>query len=129
MTGLFFTSPLLPFLHHRAKINDVQGRLNLGREHGGLRPVKQAKSYFSYGQIVYRPAFYTLLGRSHIDIYNSFLYGESGMRSLLDISRCSNISLQILSRVGPGTAISQIQVNKARKKGYLVPCKKNMPED
>jgi len=122
-------SVLLPFLYHRAKINNVQCRLNLGREHGGLRPVKQAKSYFSYGQIVYRPAFYTLLGRSHIDTYNSFLYGESGMRGLLDISRCSNISLQILSRVGPGTAISQIQVNKARKKGYLVPWKKNMPED
>ena len=121
-------SVLLPFLYHRAKVNGVQNRLNLGRERGTLHPVKQAKSYFSYGQIVYRPAFYTLLGRSHIDTYNSFLYGESGLRGLLDISRCSNISLQILSRVGPGTAISQIQVNKAMEKGYLVPWKKNMPE-
>ncbi len=122
-------SVLLPFLYYRAKINDVQVKLNLGREHGGLLPVKQPKSYFSYGQIVYRPAFYTLLGRAHIDTYNSFLYGESGMRGLLDISRCSNISLQVLSRVGPGTAISQIQVNMAREKGYLVPWKKNMPEN
>jgi DNA polymerase elongation subunit (family B) len=69
-------SVLLPFLYHRAKINNVQSRLNLGRdENSSLRPIKQAKSYFSYGQIVYRPAFYTLLGRSHIDTYNSFLYG------------------------------------------------------
>ena len=122
-------SVLLPFLHYRAKINEIQSRLNLGRDRGNLHPVKQAKSYFSYGHIVYRPAFYTLAGRAHIDAYNSFLYGESGIRGLLDISRCSNISLQVLSRVGPGTAISQIQVNKARDKGYLIPWKKNMPED
>lgn len=123
-------SVTLPFLYHRARLNGVHTKINLGRESTGcLRPVKQAKSYFSYGQIVYRPAFYTLCGRIHIDTYNSFMYGESGIRGLLDISRCSNMSLQVLSRVGPGTAISQIQVNKAREKGYLIPWKKNMPED
>ncbi len=122
-------SVLFPFLFHRAIVNDVQNRLTLGREHRSLHPVKQAKSYFSYGQIVYRPAFYTLLGRAHIDTCDSFLYGESGIRGLLDISRCSNISLQVLSRVGPGTTISQMQVNKARGKGYLIPWKKNMPEN
>jgi len=122
-------SVFLPFLYHRARLNGVHTKVNLGRESTShLRPIKQAKSYFSYGQIVYRPAFYTLRGRAHIDTYNSFLYGESGIRGLLDISRCSNMSLQILSRVGPGTAISQIQVNKAREKGYLIPWKKNMPE-
>ena len=123
-------SVTLPFLYHRARLNGVQNNVNLGREDNDrLYPVKQEKSYFSYGHIVYRPAFYTLRGRIHIDTYNSFLYGESGIRGLIDISRCSNMSLQVLSRVGPGTAISQIQVNKAREKGYLIPWKKNMPED
>ena len=56
------------------------------------------------------------------------MYGESSLCGLIDISRCSNIPLQVLSRVGPGTAISQIQVNKARDKGYLIPWKKNKPE-
>jgi len=122
-------SVLFPYLFHRARLNGIQKSLTLGREnYESLRPTKQAKSYFSYGQIVYRPSFYTLKGRAHIDTYNSFMYGESGIRGLLDMSRCSNISLQILSRVGPGTAISQIQVNTARKKGYLIPWKKNMPE-
>jgi len=123
-------SILFPYLFHRASLNKIQHRLIFGRdEQKLLRPTKQAKSYFSYGQIVYRPAFYTLKGRAHLDTYNSFMYGESGMRGLVDMSRCSNIPLQILSRVGPGTAISQIQVNKAREKGYLIPWKKNMPED
>jgi len=122
-------SVLFPYLHHRAKINRIQNCLNLGRDNTGfLRPTKQAKSYFSYGQIVYRPSFYTLKGRAHIDVYNSFMYGESGIRGLVDMSRCSNIPLQVLSRVGPGTAISQIQVNVAKQKGYLIPWKKNLPE-
>jgi DNA polymerase elongation subunit (family B) len=91
-------------------------------------PIKHEKSYFSYGQIIYRPAFYTFYGRAHIDTYNSFLYKESGFRGLLDISRCSNIPLQLLSRLGPGTAISQMQLNKAIEKDYIIPWRKNMPE-
>jgi DNA polymerase-2 len=122
-------SVLFPYLYHRAKLSGIQNQLNLGRDtNQHLRPTKEAKSYFSYGHIVYRPDFYTICGRAHIDTYNSFMYGESGIRGMLDISRCSNITLQVLSRVGPGTAISQIQVNKAREKGYLIPWKKNMPE-
>jgi DNA polymerase elongation subunit (family B) len=123
-------SVLFPYLYHRASLHKIQKVLSLGRDKDKrLRPTKQAKSYFTYGQIVYRPAFYTLPGRAHLDTYNSFMYGESGIHGLIDISRCSNIPLQTLSRVGPGTAISQIQVNKAREKGYIVPWKKNRPED
>ena len=122
-------SLLFPHLYNRAKKNNIQNALVLGRDTQKLlHPTKQAKSYFSYGHIIYRPAFYTLKGRAHLDVYNSFMYGESGIRGLIDMSRCSNIPLQILSRVGPGTAISQIQVNKAREKGYVIPWKKNMPE-
>jgi len=122
-------SVFFPYIYHRAKQNNIEKVLNFSRDKDHiLRPTKQSKSYFSYGQILYRPAFYTLKGRAHLDTYNSFMYGESGLRGLVDISRCSNISLQILSRVGPGTAISQMQVNKAREKGFLIPWKKNIPE-
>ena len=120
---------LLPFLFHRAETCGIKDMVNLGRDElQRFSPVKQSKSYFSYGQIIYRPAFYTLSGRAHIDTSSSFMYGESGLRGLVDISRCSNIPLQMLSRLGPGTAISQMQVNKAVEKNYLVPWKKNMPE-
>jgi DNA polymerase elongation subunit (family B) len=122
-------SVLFPYILHRAKIHKIQNSLILGRDEKPLKTGKQAKSYFSYGHIVYRPAFYTLRGRAHLDTYNSFMYGESGLIGLIDISRCSNIPLQILSRVGPGTAISQMQVNKAIEKGFLVPWKKNIPEN
>jgi DNA polymerase elongation subunit (family B) len=125
-------STLFPFLYHRARLHGINNQVNLSRDSARkkkhLQPVKKAKSYFSYGRIIYRPAFYTLKGRVHIDTSSSFLYGESGLRGLIDISRCSNIPLQLLSRLGPGTAISQIQVNKAMEKGFLIPWKKNMPE-
>ena len=126
-------SLLFPFLYHRAKICGIEHLMNLGREKNPrkntLRPVKKAKSYFSYGRIMYRPAFYTLQGRIHLDTAQSFFYGESGLHGILDIARCANIPLQLLSRLGPGTAISQIEINAAMKKGYLVPWKKNMPEN
>ncbi len=126
-------SLLFPFLYHRAKICGVEHLMNLGREKNqkknNLRPAKKAKSYFSYGRIMYRPAFYTLQGRIHLDTAQSFFYGESGLHGILDIARCANIPLQLLSRLGPGTAISQIEINAAMKKGYLVPWKKNMPEN
>jgi DNA polymerase elongation subunit (family B) len=126
-------SLLFPLLYHRAKACGIEHLMNLGRERNqkknNLRPVKKAKSYFSYGQIVYRPAFYTLQGRIHLDTAQSFFYGESGFRGILDIARCANIPLQLLSRLGPGTAISQIEINTAMKKGYLVPWKKNLPEN
>ncbi|UCF49767.1 MAG: hypothetical protein JSU91_08460, partial [Thermoplasmatales archaeon] len=116
---------LLPYIYYRAKECNIAKDVNFGREKiQRQRPVKQAKSYFSYGQIVYRPAFYTLQGRVHIDKHSSFLYDESGLRGLVDISRCANIPLQLQSRLGPGTAISQIQVNKVMQKGYLIPWKK-----
>jgi DNA polymerase elongation subunit (family B) len=126
-------SLLFPFLYHRAKSCGIEHLMNLGREKNqkknNLQPVKKAKSYFSYGRIVYRPAFYTLQGRIHLDTAQSFFYGESGLHGILDIARCANIPLQLLSRLGPGTAISQIEINAAMKKGYLVPWKKNMPEN
>jgi DNA polymerase elongation subunit (family B) len=126
-------SILFPLLYHRAKTCGIDHQMNLGREkkqnRDMLRPVKKAKSYFSYGRIVYRPAFYTLQGRLHLDTAQSFFYGESGFHGILDIARCANIPLQLLSRLGPGTAISQMEVNTAMTKEYLIPWKKNMPEN
>ncbi|MEE8565973.1 MAG: DNA polymerase domain-containing protein [Candidatus Thermoplasmatota archaeon] len=122
-------SLIIPFLYHRADICNISKLVNFGREKiQNHLPLKHEKSYFSYGQIIYRPAFYTFYGRAHIDTNNSFLHNESGFRGLLDISRCSNIPLQLLSRLGAGTAISQMQLNKAIERGYLIPWRKNMPE-
>jgi len=125
-------SQIFPFLYHRARELNIERNVNFGREENkdrkNLHPQKEAKSYFSYGRILYRPAFYMLKGRIHIDTAHSFMHSESGFQGLIDVSRCANIPLQLLSRLGPGTAISQIQLNKAMEQGYLIAWKKNIPE-
>jgi len=85
-------------------------------------------SYFSYGQIVYKPPARTLRGRLHIDTSASFLYREGGMHGLMDLSRLCGIPPQTLSRLSPGTAISAMQVGTAMRDGCLIPWKKNLPE-
>lgn len=118
------------YLSHRTQACGIT--IHLGRDHwektNDMRASKPGKSYVSYGQIVYRPAFYTLRGRVHLDASSSFFYGEASLAGMIDISRASNIPLQLVSRLGPGTAISQMQMNTALRRGYHIPWKKNLPE-
>ncbi len=121
-------SYLFPLLHHRALKQGIVNALRFGRDNETLQKGKQETSYTSYGRVLYRPAWYVFHGRFHIDTTNSFFYREATFDGLLDVSRCSLLSLQHLSRLGAGTSISQIQVNTAIDQGYLVPWKKQKPE-
>jgi len=115
----------LQYLARRAEEHQVP--LHLGRE-GGKR-IGKSRSYFTYGRIVYKPPAYKLKGRMHIDRGQSFMFSESGLYGLIDLSRLSGIPLQDLSRLSPGSAISAMQVNKAMRTGHLILWKKNLPED
>lgn len=86
------------------------------------------RSYVSYGRVIFRAAPHTLSGRWHVDARNSFLFGETGLPGLLELSRLSGIPLQRVARTSPGTAISAMQVATALKGGILVPYKKREPE-
>jgi len=119
---------LFPFLQQRATTHGIVDALSFGRDHTKLKQIKQDSSYMSYGRVLYRPAWYVFHGRFHIDQTHSFFYQKGRFEGLLDVSRCANISLQILSRLGAGTAISQMQVNTAIKQGFLVPWNKRQPE-
>ena len=82
----------------------------------------------SYGRVIFRAAPHTLAGRWHVDARNSFLFGETGLPGLVELSRLSGIPLQRVARTSPGTAISAMQVATALKGGILVPYKKREPE-
>jgi DNA polymerase-2 len=94
-----------------------------GRVRGG-----RERSYVSYGRVIFRAAPHTLSGRWHVDARNSFLFGETGLPGLVELSRLSGIPLQRVARTSPGTAISAMQVAIALKGGILVPYKKREPE-
>lgn len=119
----------LPYLYARAKFNELDREFVLGREERDTRPKKGGKSYFSYGNILYKPPAYTLRGRLHIDTKSSFMYSDGGMFGLIDLSRMSGIPVQALSRLSPGSAISAMQVNYVMRQGYLILWKKNVPEE
>jgi DNA polymerase elongation subunit (family B) len=122
-------SKIFPILCHHAKKQGILSSLQFGRDPSCfLHPLKEETSYMSYGRILHRPGFYMFKGRAHIDLAHSFFHMDGGMYGLIDLSRCANIPFQLLSRLGPGTAISQIQVNNAIAQGYLIPYKKTMPE-
>jgi DNA polymerase elongation subunit (family B) len=120
---------VLPYLYARAKLNGLDKEFVLGREERDARPKKKGKSYFSYGNILYKPPAYTLRGRLHIDTKSSFMYSDGGMFGLIDLSRMCGIPVQALSRLSPGSAISAMQVNYVMRKGYLILWKKNVPEE
>lgn len=94
---------------------------------GDIRRSRE-RSYLSYGRVIFRAAPHTLGGRWHVDARNSFLFGETGLPGLVELSRLSGIPLQRVARTSPGTAISAMQVATALRGGILVPYKKREPE-
>ena len=118
----------IPFLYKKAKAVGL-GPLRLGRDDDCPDTERRGKSYFTYGQIKYKPPSYSLKGRVHIDRENSFMYAESGLEGLIDLSRVSAVPLQELARLSPGSTISSMEVDQALRDGCLVLWKKNVPEE
>lgn len=85
-------------------------------------------SYFSYGKTYYRAPAHFFFGRWHIDRRNSFIYGESGMEGVIELSRLAKIPVQRMARTSPGTAITSIQLERAFQEGILIPWRKGEPE-
>ena len=118
---------LIPYLHERAKANDIT--LALGREKEDKSgPARGGKSYFSYGKIKWMAPAYALSGRIHLDTITSFFYAEAGLHGLVDLARVSRVPLQEVARLGAGTAITAIQIDLAKRENRLIPWKKNAPE-
>jgi DNA polymerase elongation subunit (family B) len=112
----------LPYLYHRAMVNELGKDFQLGREPRSYKPL-EGRTYFTYGRVVYKPASYALRGRVHID-RSHFMFRESGTQGLVDLTRFAGIPLQMLSRMSPGNAITTMQLRYALEKGILVPWKR-----
>ncbi len=59
----------------------------------------EGRTYFSYGNIIYKPPSYPLFGRWHIDRENSFAHHETGMEGLLELARLGRVPVQKMSRI------------------------------
>ncbi len=102
--------------------------LSLNRDTGHPVHRKAARSYFAYGQVIYRGAQVHLSGRWHIDIYNAVMYHDYGLEGIWELARVTSLPVQTVARVSPGTGISSMQIITALKQGILVPWHKQQAE-
>jgi DNA polymerase-2 len=89
---------------------------------------KRARSYFSYGRVMYIGEQHLLHGRWHLDRQNAFLANDYGIDGTLEIARICGLPIQTVNRVSTGTGISAMQVATALRRGVLVPWQKRQPE-
>ncbi|MGE0131489.1 MAG: DNA polymerase domain-containing protein [Blastocatellales bacterium] len=121
-------STLFPALLNVAGREKLQLRLDRDRVLTERKIGTEGRTYFSYGNIVYKPPSYPLFGRWHIDRENSFAHHETGMEGLLELARLSRVPLQKMSRVSPGAAMTSMQMYRAITGGILIPWRKSEPE-
>ncbi|MGA8603524.1 MAG: DNA polymerase domain-containing protein [Thermoplasmata archaeon] len=119
----------LPWLYRRAAACGLSPEeFPLGRERVPFRPSRPARSFESYGRVLYRSASYPLPGRFHVDRENSFLYDDAEIAGLVDAARLSRLSLATVVRQSPGTCFTAMEMAHALELGAHVPWKKNRPE-
>ncbi len=80
------------------------------------------KSFTSYGQVHYREPYVDIYGKIAINS-SSFIYRESGISGVIELSRMSRIPPLQASIITPGTAVSSMEIADALAEGILVPAK------
>ncbi|MFQ5663915.1 MAG: DNA polymerase domain-containing protein [Terriglobia bacterium] len=89
----------------------------------------RARSYFSYGRIVFKDSSTILSGRLHIDRKNSFVVGETDLEGLFELARLTKLPLQYMARTSTGTGITSMQLDRAFQQNILIPWQKREPEE
>ncbi len=89
---------------------------------------REARSFFTYGQTVYRGQQTYLFGRWHIDECNAMMYGDYGLEGVLEQARVTGLPIQEVARKSPGAGITALQIVKALQTGILVPYQKQQAE-
>lgn len=117
---------LLPYLIQTAEKNELP--LPLNREKRVEVHWQKERTYFSYGQIVYRGQQVHLYGRCHIDRRNAVLWDDYELDGILEACRVTSLPLQVSGRTSPGTGISSIEILTALREGILVPWQKQQAE-
>ena len=121
---------IFPYLARRAELNGLLDEMILGREDSPLQVSEyQGHSYFSYGKILFRQTAARLLGRLHIDKWNSFFVEDCGLEGLFEVARTCIIPVQRCSRTTIGTSMTSLQLYEAMKQDVLIPWNKNEPEE
>src|SRR5579859_8092031 len=118
-------STLFPGLLRQARNNHMD--LSLNREKSPVER-SRARSYMSYGRILFKESATTLRGRLHVDTQNSFIADECELDGLWELARVTKLPVQYCARTTTGTGISYMQMELAYRDGTLIPEQKAEPE-
>ena len=118
---------LLPFLLDAAREFGEAG-FNLNRDRSRQVAERKERSYFTYGQVIYRGRQVHLFGRWHIDQWNAMMYGHYGLQGVLEQARVTGLPVQEVARKSPGAGITAMQMYVALQDGVLVPYHKQQAE-
>lgn len=102
--------------------------ISLNRDPARQPQTRPERTYFSYGQIIYRGQQVHLFGRWHIDRHNATLWKDYGLEGTLEAARVTALPVQNAARVSPGTGISSMQILTALRNDILVPWHKQQAE-
>ena len=89
---------------------------------------RRARSYMSYGRILFKGSTTTMFGRLHVDTQNSFIAGQCDLEGLWELTRVTKLPVQYCARTSTGTGISYMQMELAYRDGVLIPEQKAEPE-
>jgi DNA polymerase II len=103
--------------------------LALNRDPGAEVQQSRARSFMSYGRILFKNSATTLFGRLHVDTQNSFIADKCDLSGLWELARVTKLPAQYASRTTTGTGISYMQMELAWRDGVLIPEQKAEPED
>jgi DNA polymerase-2 len=120
-------STILPLLRQQAE--RLKFSLNLNRDQAALVQQSRARSYTSYGRILFKASATTLFGRIHVDKQNSFISEKCDFAGLWELARVTKLPIQYAARTTTGTGISYMQMELAHRDGVLIPEQKAEPED
>jgi DNA polymerase-2 len=120
-------SAILPRLRRQAA--QLGLALPLNRDVDAQVQQSRARSYMSYGRILFKNSATTLFGRLHVDTQNSFIAGKCDLAGLWELVRVTKLPVQYAARTTTGTGISYMQMELAYRDGALIPEQKAEPED
>jgi len=89
---------------------------------------KKARTYFSYGRVVFRSASHSLFGRLHLDLEDAFLFGDYGFDGLFEMARLAQMPIQRVARTSTGTCLTSMEMSTAYRENILIPSVKREAE-
>jgi len=110
-------------------VHNSSEKLPLSRDPARLPNRIRERTYFSYGQIIYRGQQVHLFGRLHIDRHNAMMWKDYGLEGVLETARLTALPIQTAARVSPGTGISSMEITTALRSKVLVPWHKQQAEE